>query len=414
MATTAPEYSFEVAPSVDITKLPLTQEEGLVVARMLGRRVTVGELVRESAVSPGRAAEVVESLVKKGAVVRIGGSRAVPGGPDPYVGVLFSPADLAEAADLTEDQKKRILFVEMHLGKWSHYKLLGLKRTSTPAEIKGGYFRASKEFHPDAYFRKNLGSYGERVDRIFRTMKAAYDVLADPAKREEYNQTAIIELSPEDEAEIARLAEVKRQEALARERDERNAARMRDARLKRNPMAERIKKGRDFMKLAEDAHRAGKLDEAANHARLAVGYDESLKARADVFILEADRTRAAAMMKRVRQVLAAPGEARDMAAELNRVSDEAAEIAIATRDAGLLVEVARALIWLKRPMRAAKLAQMATEIDARNPRGWEMLAEAASADQKWAILLKASERWLALEPTNARAKELQREAKRNG
>lgn len=412
MATTVPEYAFEVAPSVDITRLPLTPEEGLVVARMLGRRVTVGELVRESVLPPARAAEVVESLVRKGAVVRIGGSKA-PAGVDEYSGVMFSIADLAEAADLTEDQKKRILFVEMHLGKWSHYKLLGLKRTSTSAEIKGGYFRASKEFHPDAYFRKNLGSYRERIDRIFRAMKGAYDVLADPAKRDEYNRTAIIELTPEEEAELVRLAEVKRQEQLVREREERNAARMRESRLKRNPMAERVKKARDLLKLAEDAHRAGKLEEAANHARLAVGYDESLKGRADVMILDAERGRATASIKRVHQVLASP-DAREMMDELNRVAEDAAEIALSTQDPVLLIEAARALLKLRRPMRAAKLAHVATEVDGRNPRAWESLAEAACADSKWAILLKACDRWLALEPSAARAKELQREARRNG
>src|SRR5687768_4627392 len=113
------EYSFEVAPNVDITKLPLSNEEGLAVARMLGRRVTVAELVKEGVVPAARGAVIIEALVKKGALVRVGGgpsasSSAVKG---PYDGIVFSPGDLAEAADLTEEQKKRILFVEMHITK---------------------------------------------------------------------------------------------------------------------------------------------------------------------------------------------------------------------------------------------------------------------------------------------------------
>jgi curved DNA-binding protein CbpA len=414
MATSAhPDYSFEVAPTVDITRLPLTQEEGVVVARMLGRRVTVQELVRESVLPAQTAEAIVESLVKKGAVVRIGGSR-MPAGLDPYANLLFSAADLAEPVDLTEDQKKRILFVEMHLGKWSHYKLLGLKRTSTPAEIKGGYFRSSKEFHPDAYFRKSLGSYRDRIDRIFRAMKAAYDVLADPQKREEYNASAVLELTPEEEAELARLAEARKADQAARERDERNAARMKDARLKRNPLAERIKKGRDLFKLAEDARLAGRLEEAANHARIAMSYDESLKARAGPMIQEGERVRGLAMVKKLNQALSSGIDTRALHTELNKLADEAAELATSTADAPLLVECARVLMRLKRPVRSAKLAQQATEVDGRNARAWEALAEAAHADSKWVILLKACDRWLALEPGAARAKELQREAKRYG
>jgi curved DNA-binding protein CbpA len=412
--STTPEYSYEVAPSVDITRLPLSQEEGVVVARMLGRRVTVAELVRENVAKQGRAHAIVESLVKKGAIVRVGGSKApAGGGADPYQGIIFSAADLAEAVDITEDQKRRILFVEMHLDQWSYYKLLGLKRTSTPAEIKAGYFKASREFHPDAYFRKNLGSYRDRIDRIFRAMKTAYDVLADPAKREQYNATAVIELTPEEEAEIARLAEVKRQEMLAKERDARTEARMREQRLKRNPMADRIKKARDFMKLAEDARLAGKLDEAANHARLAVGFDRSLKPQADKFILEAEKGRAASMMKRVQQILSSPADTKEMAEELNRVADEAGEIAASTGDGALLVDVSRVMLKLKRPVRAAKLAQQATEVEPHNPRAWEALAEAAAADKKWAIAARAAERWAGLEPAAARPKEIRQEAKRS-
>lgn len=415
------EYSFEVASNVDITKLPLSNDEGVAVARMLGRRVTLAELVREGVFPPGKAEAIIDALVKKGALVRVGGGASGPQSQGrassgkvekgPYDDVMFSAGDLAEACELTEDQKKRILFVEMHLAKWSHYKLLGIKRTSQGPDIKAGYFKSSKEFHPDAYFRKNLGSYKDRLDRIFRAMKGAYEVLTDPARRDLYDDTAVIELGPEEEAELQRRLEQKKRDAEAKERDARNEVRMKESRLKRNPMAERIQKARDMMKLAEDAHKAGKIEVAANHARLACTYDESLKARAAQFTLEADRLRAANMMKRVTQVLASP-DAHALASEINRVADEAGEIAIATKDGPLLVEVSRALLALKRPSRAAKLGQMATEADPRNPRAWEALAEAANADNKWAILLKASERWLVLEPKNGRAKDLNREGKR--
>lgn len=416
MSTTPePEFSYEVGSSVDITKLPLTPEEGFVVSRILGRRVTAGDLVRESVLPVARAAPVLESLVRKGAVLRVGGGRAqgaAAGAADPYKGVVFSMIDLTEPADLTEEQRKRILFYEMNLEHWSHYKLLGSKRTATSAEIKAAFFKSSKEFHPDAYFRKNLGSYRDRLDRIFRAMKAAYDLLTDPVKREQYNATAVIELTPEEEVELERLAGERRKAEEAKARDERNLAHQRDARLKRNPMADRLKKARDYLKMAEDAQRANKLEEAANHARLALGYDESLRPKVDAIVLVAEKARAATMMRRIQQILASPSDTRDLADELNRVADEVADVAVRANDAPLLVTVSTVLMKLKRPVRAAKLAQQASDLEPKNARAWEALAEAAHADSKWAILLRAADRWLHLEPNAARAKELHKIGKR--
>lgn len=410
------EFAYEVGTAVDLTRLPLTAEEGFVVSRILGRRVTATDLVRESVLPAARATPVLESLVKKGAVLRVGGNRvsAASAGNDPYKGIVFSMIDLTEPADLTEEQRKRILFFEMNLGSWSHYKLLGSKRTATAAEIKAAFFKSSKEFHPDAFFRKNLGTYRDRLDRIFRSMKAAYDLLSDPEKREHYNQTAIIELTPEEEAEIERLAGEKRKADEARARDERNAEHMREQRLKRNPMAERIKKGRDYLRMAEEAQRAGKLDDAANHARLALSYDESARTKVDAIVFAAEKARAATMMKRIQQILQSPSDMRDLADELNRVADEVAEVATRANDAPLLVDVAVLLLKLKRPVRAAKLSQQAAELEPRNARAWEALAEAAHADSKWAILGRAADRWIHLEPQSARAKELQKVAKRQG
>jgi hypothetical protein len=168
------------------------------------------------------------------------------------------------------------------------------------------------------------------------------------------------------------------------------------------------------MKLAEDAQKAGRIEEAVNHARLAAGFDDALKPKVDKILLDGERAKAAAMMKRVHQILQSPLDMKDLADELNRVADGAADIAQTTSDAQLLTDTARVMVTLRRFQRAARLAQQATEVDKANPRAWELLAEAAFADGKWAILTKAAERWAALEPTSARAKELQKEARRRG
>ena len=407
------ENSFELSPTVDITKLPLSPEEGVAVARMFGRRVTLSDLVTEGALPAQHGQAILDSLLKKGAIIRIKAANALSE-ERLYDGVVFAAADLKEAVELTLEQKKRVLFIEMNLTKWHHYELLGVSRIALGPDVKAGYFKVSREFHPDAYFRKNLGSYQGRIDRVFRAMKTAYDVLSTPVKRDQYDKTILVSLSLEEEAELERRFEKKRQEIETRERDERNEKRASSARVKRNPLIDRLRQGRTLMKMANDAHAKGLLDLAANHARLAVSFDEKThKDRASVIIREADRKRASTMMKRVHNILQWQTDLTDVKDEVNRCADDAAEVALETRDPVLLLDVAMALLKLKRPSRAARLAQVASDIEPTNPQIWEVLAEAAFADAKWAILLKATDRWLALDPNVARPKELQKEAKRN-
>eukprot|EP00903_Cladosiphon_okamuranus_P020638 g18948.t1 len=67
------------------------------------------------------------------------------------------------------------------------YTLLDVNKRATPAEIKRAYRNKSLQMHPD-----KLNQRGQEVtdkDRAdFQRMKAAYDVLSDPQKRELYDQ----------------------------------------------------------------------------------------------------------------------------------------------------------------------------------------------------------------------------------
>jgi hypothetical protein len=402
---TAADPHFEAIPGLDITKLPLSPEEGFVVSRLLDRRMSIADVARETGLPVADCKAHVESLVRKGAVRPLGTTESTAPfkrAKDPYAGIIFSPADLADGRDLTEEQKKRILLLEMHLDDWNHYRLLDIKRSASGADIKTSYFRASKEFHPDTYFRKDLGKYADRVDRIFRAMKAAYDVLSRPVSRSAYDETLVGELSEDELEELSQIADVKRREQEHAARLLRNEAARKASRLKWNPLAQRLAKARELFRLAEDARKGGRIDEAATHARLACTYDEALKVRAEPILAEADVHKVTLTLKRVNAAMQYGDKS--MESDIKRAAEEAAVVAEQTRRPALLVEVAAILLKVGLAHRAFRLASLASDIDDKLAAAWRTVALAAAADGKWALAARAAERLLALEPTSADAK----------
>ncbi len=68
------------------------------------------------------------------------------------------------------------------------YEMLLLPRSADAGAIKKAYYKLSKEFHPDKFYRKSLGDYKEKLELIFNKVNEAYRVLSDPAARAEYDQ----------------------------------------------------------------------------------------------------------------------------------------------------------------------------------------------------------------------------------
>ncbi|GAA3649426.1 molecular chaperone DnaJ [Streptomyces fenghuangensis] len=63
-----------------------------------------------------------------------------------------------------------------------YYKVLGVPKDATEAEIKKAYRKLAREFHPDA----NKGD--ARAEERFKEVSEAHDVLGDPKRRKEYDE----------------------------------------------------------------------------------------------------------------------------------------------------------------------------------------------------------------------------------
>lgn len=63
-----------------------------------------------------------------------------------------------------------------------YYKVLGIAKTATPKDIKNGYRKLARKFHPD------LNPNDKDAKKNFQQINEANEVLSDPVKRAKYDQ----------------------------------------------------------------------------------------------------------------------------------------------------------------------------------------------------------------------------------
>ena len=87
----------------------------------------------------------------------------------------FKPKLTDESLDLPVEIQVFTEFIHENLSKLSPCDLLGLiEGQYQKAQIKQGYVLRTKQFHPDRYFRKNLGPFQPRIAAIFKAVTAAF------------------------------------------------------------------------------------------------------------------------------------------------------------------------------------------------------------------------------------------------
>ena len=93
---------------------------------------------------------------------------------------------LAEAVELQDLEKRRIILMMRLVSGGDYFALLGVTRGVSRKELKRAYFRVSKEFHPDRHYGHKLGSFGPWLHRIFETANEAFEILSDDTRRAAY------------------------------------------------------------------------------------------------------------------------------------------------------------------------------------------------------------------------------------
>jgi curved DNA-binding protein CbpA len=261
-----------LAPDWDPTCCALSPEEGFLLSRIDGN-TPWSQLRHIGGLPPADADRCLDRWLSEGFVVA--GHCRVPAREkrpppavtaDPMAGdAAFTPGVIEPGIDLPEDLQQRILDFDKGLDRPYHL-ILGVSLDADAREIKRAYFGLSKDFHPDRYFRREIGTFGERLERIFKKVVEAYELLSDPSTREELRRSMNAS-PPEGEAgEAGEPSELSRKRAVL--------DRLRNHfRIPEKILIERRYKARQFFQSAMIAARRENWKEAAASVKLAIAFD---------------------------------------------------------------------------------------------------------------------------------------------
>ncbi len=255
----------QLVPGWEDKAAALSPEEGFLLSRIDG--VTPWEMLASiSGVDPGRADACLDAWLRDG-LIRLAGEKAparVPAG-DP------SPSVDASLGLPVEVQERALAFESKLEG--SYHALLGVKTDAEPREIKRAYFKLSRDFHPDRYFGKELGAFAPLLDRIFKKIALAYELLMDPTTRAELERSMAQAPPPEAEAPKAPAAPTKPGQPQKFTKREWLDRMRKQFRLPEELLAERRFRAKQLAESAVISGKRGSWKEAASCIRLAIAFD---------------------------------------------------------------------------------------------------------------------------------------------
>jgi curved DNA-binding protein CbpA len=178
-------------PGVDPRSLNLSAPEAYLLSRV-DALLNEHDLALVTGVTPAEVSATLERLAKLGAIELVADAPpaaeprapAISGGSAP----AYDPAELDEAVDLDPDRRRRVLELFYRLDDLTYYALLDVTPETEKKQIKSAYYAIAPEYHPDKYFRKNLGSYKHKIETIFARITLAHDVLTVAERRREYDE----------------------------------------------------------------------------------------------------------------------------------------------------------------------------------------------------------------------------------
>jgi curved DNA-binding protein CbpA len=272
--------SLRLCVGSDPTALRLSAAEGYLLSRIDGH--TPWRVLREiGGLSPEDVDICVEGWIADGLIEMISSPQTPKRPPQPKPKAErksgeVDESELDESLDISIDVQRRILEFESGLDR-GYSGILGVSSSASAKDIKRAYRELSREFHPDRYFRKEIGAFAQRLEEIFKKVLEGYELLSDPATRAEVQKAEAMNASPcgsrpAEEAEAAPAQPEPSAPLAPLTPIERLRQRM-PFKLPESVINERRHRARSFYDAALMWAENGHPLEAASSIRLAIAFD---------------------------------------------------------------------------------------------------------------------------------------------
>ena len=376
--TTDPSHEpLRLADGVDPTSLDLDAEAGFLLSRIDGQ--TSWPALRQIAgLPPDRVDRYVERWMRQGILIdpEPRAREAPPGAtpaasPEAAAPTELSPdreALLDPALELPVELQRRVLRLE-ELLQAPYHEILGVSTDADRRVLKRAYFRLAKDLHPDRYFRRDIGSYAARLDRVYKRIVEAYELLSDPTARAEIERSlaaaagqAPAARAPDSRSETRPTPQAIPESPTAPPARRRVPLRPRlhGFSLHNRVMRERRAKAKRFFEGGMAAFAKEQWIEAAGSVRLAVAFDPWNEAYRERFA-EVQRKAGEILAERAIKEAEAALDLRDYPAALRAFEDA---LQYRSHDADLLQRAAHIALLTGHDLHQAKeWAQAAVEIE---------------------------------------------------
>ena len=163
----------------------------MVLARLDGT-LEISDIAALTGLTEEAVEQALQPLVDAGILAVGDVASPVPGPTSPSLTPRrpsgeFSMAPPDALPKISEEETHRIQEFYSKLNKMDHYRLLGCAATADTKDIKRAYFALAKLYHPDRFFRKDVGALKPKIDAIFAAMTNALDTLTDADGRATYD-----------------------------------------------------------------------------------------------------------------------------------------------------------------------------------------------------------------------------------
>ncbi|MGI9590250.1 MAG: DnaJ domain-containing protein [Myxococcota bacterium] len=266
-----------LAPGWEAQVADLSPEQGFLLSRIDG--VTPWGVLRTIGGLPPEQVDAALECWQKDGLLEVEGSRIpsqeTAGARTVVPGPSGRAGEVDPSLDLSAEIQQQVLEFEQRLER-PYHEILGVRVDADTRTIKRAYFGLSKLYHPDRYFQKDVGSFGERLDRVFKKVALAYELMMDPTTREELQRSFQAAPPPEVEAPPTPAAErTERPTPMPQSFTKREwLNRMRKRfKIPEELLAERRFRARELAEAARVAKYQAQWNDAASAIRLAIAFD---------------------------------------------------------------------------------------------------------------------------------------------